>query len=299
MAADITNAPRFDIADPRRNWYFVNEGGQRVIEESSPFDIVYYMQLRLGVPADGNWGTVTSDRLLAYMRETNAPAPYIAAVEAVKNARSFAGPNGIIAWTIAIVISKLPTYTAPNWAAVQAGSIALGTNATVSQVQLPAYGREVPGAPTRTATQPPRRTPTPPATPPSAPMPQPDASALAGSVTSAPKNWKTIAIAIFIVVAIGLLAMAVLEDSSTTRGMSPEEARRILGVGPNASADEIRAAWRRKTFAAAPGRDGQSTPEFARANLAYEVLTKQPPARPAPALPRGNPSRANPAHLQR
>jgi hypothetical protein len=301
MAADTTTAPRFDVADSRRNWYFVSDGSQRFVEESSPYDIVYYMQLRLGVRADGNWGTGTSDRLLAYMRETNAPAPYIAAVEAVKQSRSFAGPNGLIAWTIAIYLSRLPTNAQPNWAAIQSGAIALGTNATLPQVTLPTYGREVPGSPTRTATQAPRSTPAPAATPPSAPMPQPDVSAVAGTlVGTAGKNWKTIAIAIFIVVALGLLAVAFLEENSGKRGsMSIEEARRVLGVGPTATPDEIRAAWRRRTFSAAPGKDGRPSPEFARVNLAYETLTKQAAPRSTTAIARSNPTRANPAHLKR
>lgn len=120
--------------------------------------------------------------------------------------------------------------------------------------------------------------------------PKPDAGALAGSVASS-SAMKTIAPLIVVLAIVAVLAFFALRGGSGDN-MGDAEARRILGVGPNASQDEIRAAWRNKSFDAAPGPDGRSSPEFARINLAYEVLSRAP-------QPSATRLRANPAHLHR
>lgn len=307
MAANTSQAPRFDIVDPTRNWYFVSGGdvaddaSQRFIAYATPYDIVYYMQMRLGgIASDGNWGTATSDRLIQFLRETNAPASYVAAVESVKQSRSLSGTNGLIAWTIAVYLSFLPRAVAPDWASLQSGAVSLGTNATISSVQLPTYGQTAPGRLSRTATQRPQRTAAPVDAPPSAPLPVADAAGAAGEAAKK-LSWKTVAIVIVIVLALAGIVMMYSESDSPKSvggGMSREEARRLLGVGQNATPTEIRDAWRRRSFSAAPGKDGRATGEFARINVAYEVLTGS-------SAPTGTnrqlaaTTRANPSHLRR
>lgn len=307
MAANTSLAPRFDIVDPTRNWYFVSGGDvvddatQRFVAYATPYDIVYYMQMRLGgIPADGNWGTGTSARLLDFLRETNAPASYITAVESVKNSRSLSGTNGLIAWTIAAYLSSLPRGTSPDWASVQRGAVSLGTNATLSEVRMPTYGQVAPGRLTRTATQAPPRSQVAANTPPSATLPV-AVSDLAGSAAGASKkvSWKMLAVVILIVIALGGIVMYLSSDEKFTGAarprMSRDEARRILGVGPTATATEIREAWRRRSFNAAPAKGASPSPEFARVNLAYEVLSGGQPKLAASS----SASRANPSHLRR
>lgn len=312
MAANTSLPPRFDLVDPQRNWYFVSGGDvvddatQRFIAYATPYDVVYYMQMRLGdIAADGNWGTGTSDRLLAFLRETNAPASFISAVQSVKESRSLAGSNGLIAWTIAVYLSSLPRSESPDWAALQRGAVALGTNATVSQVQLPTYGRPAPGGLSRTATQRAPREAAPPATPPSATLPQgtapADAAGASGELAKK-MSWKTIAVFVVILLALSAIAVMYMEQSSSgAKGMSKEEARRLLGVSSQATQSEIREAWRRRTFAAAPGKDGTTmSRDFARLNIAYEVLTGSSAPANAPANRQlASSARANPSHLRR
>ena len=58
--------------------------------------------------------------------------------------------------------------------------------------------------------------------------------------------------------------------------MKPHE---VLGVRPDAPADEVRAAWRRKVLATHPDRGGDEA-AFAEALAAYRALTGElPPAR--------------------
>lgn len=309
MAANTTEAPRFDVVDPQRNWYFVSGGdvaddaSGRFIAYATPYDIVYYMQMRLGIAADGNWGTGTSTRLVDFLRETNAPASYITAVEAVKNSRSLSGTNGLIAWTLAVYLSQLPRGVSPDWSAVQRGEVALGTNATVSSVRLPTYGQVAPGRLTRTATQTPPRTRPAADTAPSATLPALLGNA-AGSATNATKklSWQLIAAVLVLVIVLGGLVVYASSDatpSNAPRGMSKEEARRVLGVGPTATPSEIRDAWKRRSFAAAPGKGSAASPEFARVNLAYQVLTGSSQAKPAGIPAASATARANPSHLRR
>jgi hypothetical protein len=56
--------------------------------------------------------------------------------------------------------------------------------------------------------------------------------------------------------------------------MAEAEARAILGVGPNAGRDEIRAAYRARMARAHPDRGG-TTQEAARLNAARDVLLKR------------------------
>ncbi len=49
-------------------------------------------------------------------------------------------------------------------------------------------------------------------------------------------------------------------------------ARKVLGVGPGASAGEVRAAWKARVKRDHPDRAGGSAARLMRANLAYEVL---------------------------
>lgn len=308
MAANTNEAPRFDIVDPQRNWYFVSGGdvaddaSGRFIAYATAYEIVYYMQMRIGgIAADGNWGTGTSTRLIEFLRETNAPASYIAAVEAVKNSRSLSGTNGLIAWTIAAYLSSLPRGVSPDWAAVQRGAVSLGTNATVNQVRLPPYGQVAPGRLTRTATQPPQRDRAPANVAPSAPLPVANV-ADGGSVSkqASGPSWQVLAIVLVLVVLLGGVLMYASAGSSSSGklpSMSKEEARRILGVGPSATPAEIREAWKRRSFQAAPAKGASASPQFARVNQAYQVLTGGPQARPT-GLP-ASASRANPSHLRR
>jgi len=56
--------------------------------------------------------------------------------------------------------------------------------------------------------------------------------------------------------------------------MAESEARRVLGVGPQAGPEEIRAAYRARMARAHPDRGG-STQEAARLNAARDVLLKR------------------------
>ena len=75
--------------------------------------------------------------------------------------------------------------------------------------------------------------------------------------------------------------------------MQPDEARRALGVGPGATADELRRAWRRLVReshpdVAPPGTDAAG--RTARINAAYTLLRADggPPPAPEPAVARGD-----------
>lgn len=57
----------------------------------------------------------------------------------------------------------------------------------------------------------------------------------------------------------------------TDAGMPRDRARRILGVGPDADADAVRAAYRRKVKETHPDRGGSSD-AFQRVTEAYEAL---------------------------
>jgi hypothetical protein len=61
------------------------------------------------------------------------------------------------------------------------------------------------------------------------------------------------------------------------------EAREVLGVGHGASAEEIRAAWKRMVFETHPDRNGGRRSAFDRAKAAYTLLLgEKPGARPQP-----------------
>jgi hypothetical protein len=53
----------------------------------------------------------------------------------------------------------------------------------------------------------------------------------------------------------------------------------VLGVRPGASADEVRAAWRRQVLATHPDRGGDEA-TFAAVHEAYRTLTGEPASRP-------------------
>ncbi|MEL6643503.1 MAG: DnaJ domain-containing protein [Pseudomonadota bacterium] len=73
--------------------------------------------------------------------------------------------------------------------------------------------------------------------------------------------------------------MSVAEDQMTLA-----DAYAVLGVSQEASKDDIRAAWRRRTFEHHPDRNGGDSTEFVRIRAAYDVLQGVvEPARPADA----------------
>jgi hypothetical protein len=58
----------------------------------------------------------------------------------------------------------------------------------------------------------------------------------------------------------------------------------VLGVRPGASADEVRAAWRRKALTTHPDHGGDEA-AFAEVVEAYRVLTGEAPPRTAGGVP--------------
>jgi hypothetical protein len=125
MAINQSLPPSFAVADATRNWFLVD--GTPLAY--SPREIISTAQAVVDVGIDGNWGTGTSDALIAEARRRSFPSKYIAAIEKAKADRRL----NLDAWRAAIAIA----YT------VAPDSISFGTQ--TGTVQLPPYGTRAPG----------------------------------------------------------------------------------------------------------------------------------------------------------
>lgn len=177
--------PSFAVADPSRNWIEVSD----VPVVYSPREIISTAQAVAGVTPDGNWGTGTSDALIATARQRGLATKWIAALEKAKADRRL----NIDAFRVAYSIA----YTVPP------ETVKFGRRE--SDVRLPTYGAVAPGRsvtetvggeqPVRPASPPTTRAPV--VRPPSPPAPT-------------MSTTKKVAIGVAALVAVGAAAAAVV-----------------------------------------------------------------------------------------
>lgn len=139
MSAPNTSLPpRYDIADPTRNWVYRGTGANRVPFSFSPYAMVLQAQRMLGVPPNGVIDTTTANALRADLRSqwSFAPASYVQEIDAaISNGRV----NATL-WTLLVAKALTTPYSS-----LPAGEIALGTNAQLPQVIFPMWNSRVPG----------------------------------------------------------------------------------------------------------------------------------------------------------
>ena len=271
--------PRYDVADPARNWIIV--GGQ--VTPISPLAIVLSAQRMLGVTADGAIGPNTVAALRAQADALPASDEKARILIALSDAVSSRRVNAVL-WTARIGMALNVT-----------GDVALGTHAQASQVRIPGWNNRHPGssaAPARTGTGTRTQPPTGGGTTGGQQTGGGLFDSLTGGVTGGTgggfmsfvqRNRTPLLIGGAVLLVGGVAAVYYFSqgdegDEGSLGGMSTRRAAALLGVPENADPSSIRAAYARAVRFVHPDsgyRGGDSSERIRELQAARQVLESQ------------------------